>query len=137
MLYKISHRKQSNRKQLKSWFASADMDMFIWIHQQVPVNFHLSYNKHKKEQLISWHQYRGFNLYLVDNGESFPERYKKSPLLISTCGQQAPAKLARHFLLASENIETSLADFIYARQMEYRLSPLMPGARHAGRPFAR
>ena len=124
MLSEISHLRQTNRSLVKRWFTSRDMDLFVWfhnnwLHNSMPVRFQLSFNKRNKEQAISWDFQREFQLYRVDSGETTPDRYKKTPLLISLCDQQELAIIARNFLVASENIDISIADFIYARLLEY------------------
>ncbi len=119
MLREISSTRQSSMESRKRWFTDADMDLFIWLNQQAPTHFQLSYNKRSDEHTISWGISTGFNHYSVDDGEHFLHpRYKMTPILIAD-GDFDAATVARDFLRSSENIEESLADFIYARLLEY------------------
>lgn len=119
MLREISTIRQPGKHIKKRWFTDSDMDLFIWFNQQVPVRFQLSYNKHGAEHAISWNTETGFNHNRVDSGERFdPPKYKMSPILLED-GEFDAYTTASDFLRASENIEKSLADFIYARLLEY------------------
>jgi len=66
MLYEISHVRQSNRSEVKRWFTCADMDLFVWCRDDIPVRFQLAFNRRSKEQVISWDIQRAFCLYDVD-----------------------------------------------------------------------
>ena len=119
MLYEIPHPRQSGRNHKKRWFTSGDMDLFIWFSNDTPVRFQLTYDKGKKEKAIYWDFDLGFRHYLVDSGETLPGNYKQTPILIDLCDQQNLVSIARDFLVASENIDTGIADFIYARLMAH------------------
>lgn len=134
MLREISAIRHNSYRTTKRWFTDPDMDLFIWFKDLVPVRFQLSYNKLGDEHAINWHSENGFSHNRIDSGESFdPLKYKMSPILLADDDFDA-FTTARNFLMASENIEESLADFIYARLLEY------PGlhARHLSqKPVAR
>ncbi len=123
MLYEIPHPRQSNRRLIKRWFTSCDMDLFIWHRNNVPLRFQLTYDKRNEEKAINWDFHLGFRHYLIDNGEAFPHtypgHYKQTPILIDLCEQKNLAKIARDFLVASENIDIAVSDFIYARLMAH------------------
>lgn len=81
--------------------------------------FQLSYNKQGHEQAITWNTETGFTHNRVDTGEQFSHfTYKMTPILVAD-GAFDATTVACNFLRASENIEASLADFIYARLLEY------------------
>lgn len=134
MLQEIAHIRQSNRRYIKRWFTSRDMDLFIWLRKSVPVRFQLSYNKLNNEQAISWDLHRGFHHHLVDSGETLPDHYKQTPLLIDLHDQHELAIIARRFLAACENIDIGVADFIYARLMGYPIKPVQHSAMNTDRP---
>jgi hypothetical protein len=131
---------------MKRWFTCIDMDLFVWLHKNMnddvngrmknctPVRFQLSFNKRSKEQLISRELQQGLQFYEVDSGESFVHQYKETPLMIDTCEQLHLATIAQDFLLASENIDPGLTDFIYARLTAYPVSNAMLDAAHKDRP---
>ena len=130
MLYEIPQLRQSNRSLLKRWFSSRDMDLFVWFHDSVPVQFQLAYNKRSTEKAISWNFQRGLHHYLVDSGEIALDHYKQTPILIGLCDQKNLASIARDFLAASDEMDIGLADFIYARLLEHPTAASMHGAVH-------
>lgn len=132
MLYEIPRLRQTNRSYRKRWFTSSDMDLFIWFRETVPVRFQLAYNKQDREKAITWDSHRGFRHYLVDSGETLPDHYKQTPILIGLCDQQDLAVIAREFLVACEKVDISLSDFIYARLMEHPAIPAKHSAAHTG-----
>lgn len=128
MLREIRPVLQNSRPAIRRWFTDADMDLFIWFNNQVPVKFQLSYDKRELEHAISWDSERGFIHSRIDDGEDWPNRYKMTPLMAGN-GRFDAGRVARNFLMASEFMDPTLADFIYARLLEY------PGFRlkHSGR----
>jgi hypothetical protein len=102
---------------LRRWFTDADMDLFIWFCNQVPLKFQLSYNKRGTEHAICWDSENGFSHNRVDDGEEPSGRYKMSPILLQQSDFDA-GMVARNFLVASEAMDPTLADFIYARLIE-------------------
>jgi len=116
MLREISSTRQNNSSKLKRWFTDANMDLFVWFKDQVPVCFQFSYNDTAQEHAISWHINHGFDHHLIRN-KNYRTQYRL-PASTSTTGF-IPARAAHFFVQASEHIETSLADFIFARLLEY------------------
>ena len=118
MLREISSTQQSHQNKLKRWFTDADMDLFIWFRNQVPVCFQLSYNKQQQEHSVSWHIESGFTHNLVKPGNR-PSKYRMSFIHSPECEFDV-ATTAQNFLRASqESIEVPLADFIFARLLEF------------------
>lgn len=119
MLREITPIRQNSDRVKKRWFSSSDMDLFVWFNDQVPARFQLSYDKPAREHAITWDIESGFSHNSVDTGEHSPgTKYKMTPILVAN-GEFDAASIARKFLQASQNIEESLADFIYARLLEY------------------
>ena len=102
----------------RRWFTDSDMDLYVWFRNQMPVQFQLSFNKQYEEHAISWDNNKGFNHSKIDNGEDRSGRYKMTPILVDD-GDFDCLSLARHFLQQSDYLEPTLADFIYARLLEY------------------
>jgi len=102
----------------RRWFSDADMDLFVWFRNQMPVQFQLSFNKQYEEHAITWDYNKGFIHSKIDDGEGRPGRYKMTPIMLDE-GNFDCNTLARHFLQQSELLEPTLADFIFARLMEY------------------
>ena len=119
MLQEIASTHRINHQKPKRWFKDTDMDLFIWFKNQRPVCFQLSYNKRQSEQSISWHIDTGFSHSLI-KPENRQSKYRVIPTPSSEYAYDFnPISMARDFLLASNCIETSLADFIFARLIEY------------------
>ena len=131
MLHEISNVKQKSQGQLRRWFTDNDMDLFIWFSRRAPIGFQLSYNKQTDEKALCWETGKGFKHYNVDSGEVEPIKYKMSPIY-SPDGDFDSYAIARAFLHNSEHIEATLADFIYARLLEYPGS----GEKHPDRDAA-
>jgi hypothetical protein len=119
MFYEITGIRQTKRNLKKRWFTCSDMDLYVWLHQEAPVRFRLSYNKGSNEKAICWNHEQGFQHYAINTGESFPDKYKQTPILLDTCDHHELTTIARNFVAASKKLETGLSDFIYARLMEY------------------
>lgn len=119
MLQEISSTHRINHHKPKRWFTDSDMDLFIWFKNQRPICFQLSYNKRQHEHSIGWHVDAGFSHSLI----KFENRHSKyqPPGTASPESEHdfKPYLIAREFLLASNCIETTLADFIFARLVEY------------------
>lgn len=119
MLREISSTRQNSNRLEKRWFTDTDMDLFIWLSNKEPSRFQLSYNKRDLEHALTWDIESGFSHNRVDTGEQQSVfKYKMTPILLAD-GEFDAATVARNFLQSSENIEESLADFIYARLLEY------------------
>ncbi len=118
-LYEISHVRQGNRSLKKRWFTCREMNLIVWFRRKTPVSFQLSFNKHGQEQTISWNVQRGFSLSLNQPVNPGVNRHKKLPFLVDDFNQKDLAIIRRDFLVACENIEVGVTDFIYARLMEY------------------
>ena len=118
MLREIRPVRQKSRHIHRRWFTDADMDLFIWFNNQVPVRFQLSYGKRESEHAISWDNEHGFLHSRIDDGEGLTFRYKMAPILVKD-GYFDACKVARDFLSSSEAMDPTLADFIYARLLEH------------------
>lgn len=103
----------ANRKM----FTDSDMDLYIWFKSNEPKRFHLSYNKPFFEQAISWNNESGFEFDRFDAGEAITLMFGLQDNSFEN--EISAPQLALQFLHASEHIEPWLADFIYARLLEY------------------
>lgn len=118
MLHEISNVKQKSQWQFRRWFTDNDMDLFVWFSRQAPAGFQLSYNKQSSEKAICWENVNGFQYYSVDCGEVEPMKYKMTPLYSPDVIVDTYA-VAKMFMHNSTCIEVTLADFIYAKLLEY------------------
>jgi len=104
-------------------FTDSDMDLYVWFRDQVPVRFHLTYNKQGYSHSISWNNDNGFDRWRFAQAEAlatmlgFPNLFDS--LYLREAGNVHTSLLANQFLHSSENMVPWLADFIYARLLEY------------------
>ena len=117
MLQEIASTHRTNQVKPKRWFTDSNMDLFVWFKNQRPVCFQLGYKKDQQEYAINWHIKTGYKHNLI-KPELRHIKYRKSSIHSSECKFDA-AFTARAFLQASNLIEASLADFIFARLVEY------------------
>lgn len=130
MLHEISSISSPGHSGVKRWFSCRGMDLYVMLYKNVPFRFQLTYNKRGLEKTISWDGYRGFHYKLADNGEtSFPHD-RQTAVLTGAGEQNNMAVIARDFLAACKKIDVGLADFIYARLMEYPIIPAKHSALH-------
>lgn len=118
MLQEINNIQQDTQDKFRRWFTDNNMDLFVWFSQNAPVCFQLSYNKQSDEKSICWDAETRFQHYVIDTGETEPMNYKETPMCLFD-DEFDLYSVAPEFLRRSEHIEPSLADFIYARIMEY------------------
>ena len=119
----------------RRWFSDADMDLFVWYRNQVPVQFQLAFDKQHQERAISWDTDRGLSHSRIDDGEGRPARYKMTPILVDD-GDFDCMRLARQFLARGEYLDPMLADFIVARLLEFPCAGTPYRDRHADRGTA-
>lgn len=123
MLKEISRFRHYAGHANRRWFSDSDMDLYIWFNREVPVRFHLTYHKRGRSRSLSWNTETGFERTRLAQIEAAALAMGVSQLLdprLSSNSQDiAGSVLARKFLHASERIAPWLADFIYARLLEY------------------
>ena len=118
MLQEISFTHRSSHHRSKRWFTDSNMDLFIWFEYKVLICFQLSYNKQQQETSLSWHIETGFTHNLVKSTKYHTIHGTRATTLSEgECGLDT-ATIAREFLQASDQIEVTLADFIFARLVE-------------------
>lgn len=118
MLKEISVYKSKTGLRRKRWFTDADMDLFIWFRKNLPIRFQLSYNRFGRGHAIHWSADEGFKHSLVDLTQAKAGKHEL-PDEYDIDNRINVPRLARAFLAACEGIDVALADFIYARLLEY------------------
>ncbi|UCB54499.1 MAG: hypothetical protein JSW45_11240 [Thiotrichales bacterium] len=123
MLRETSRFRNYGGKANRRCFTDSDMDLYVWFRDEVPVRFHLTYNKQGYTRSISWNTDNGFDRWRFAQAEAlatmlgFPHLF--DALYLHESGTVRASKLANQFLHSSEHIAPWLADFIYARLLEY------------------
>lgn len=123
MLREVSRFRNYGGHTNRRVFSNPDMDLYVWFEDQVPARFHLTYNKRGNIRSISWNNENGFDRWRYAQAEAlaamlgFPHLFES--LYRQATGDIRASILANRFLHASEHIAPWLADFIYARLLEY------------------
>ena len=123
MLREISRFRQYAGHANRRLFSDSDMDLYVWFNREAPVRFHLTYNKRGFSHSLGWNYEDGFEHKRLAQIEALARligMHDTTGLLFSQETTDLPASvLAHRFLHASEHIAPWLADFIYARLLEY------------------
>lgn len=123
MLREISRFRNYGGSTNRRSFTDSDMDLYVWFKDQVPERFHLTYNKQGNTRSISWNNETGFEQWRFAQVEALAAMLGFPDMLdffyMHDTGETHAPKLAYHFLHGSEKIAPWLADFIYARLLEY------------------
>jgi len=123
MLREISRFRNYGGSENRRSFTDSDMDLYVWFNDQVPERFHLTYNKQGNTHSISWNNETGFDQWRFAQVEALAAMLGFANMLdffyMHDTGGTHASKLAYQFLHASEKIAPWLADFIYARLLEY------------------
>lgn len=93
------------------------MELYVWFKNRNPVGFQLCYNKTQHEDCINWHIKRGFSHHQMKAAHE----HIKDRLSAHTSSQSDfdVTAIAGKFLRASEQLEVTLADFIFARLQKF------------------
>ncbi len=108
---------RSNRSNSRRWYTDADMDLYIWFVNQMPVRFQLTYNKKHEQQAVYWDNNDGFLHSRIQQDNRLDGKCYVSLTFLDQHEYDA-VSVARNFLIGSECLDPTLADFIYARLLE-------------------
>ena len=104
-------------------FTDSDMDLYVWFSNGAPARFHLTYNKQGSCHSVSWNYESGFRQKHNSQVEALAVMLGLTHILDDFYLQDNVgthiSQLASSFLHSSEKIAPWLADFIYARLLEY------------------
>lgn len=123
MLREISRFRNYSGGANRRSFSDSDMDLYVWFSNGAPERFHLTYNKPGTCHAVSWNYETGFRpkrnaqIETLATMLGFPHLLNDFYLQDTTCIHIS--QLASSFLHSSDNIAPWLADFIYARLLEY------------------
>ena len=110
MLRAITGQQQTDNNRL--WFSDDNHDLFVWLDDRNnPVAFQFSYDKHRDEHCIYWHQQRGFRHDRIDSGDNLQAGYKMTPILVPDGHFDAP-RLVKLFQSICMEMDPRLARFI-------------------------
>ena len=114
-----NYRGSANRR----CFTDSDMDLYVWFSNGAPERFHLTCNKQGACRSICWNYDTGFrkkcNAQIEAVAALLGVHYILDDFYIEDTAEIHISQLASSFLHASERMTPWLADFIYARLLEY------------------
>lgn len=116
MLREITTLKAYNKSR-RRWYSDDDMDLFIWFDYQMPVQFQLIYDKRRDERALLWDTDQGY-IYSMISADISDRHDVRMDLTVLDEHDFDATRIAREFLIESEALEPTLADFIYARLLE-------------------
>jgi len=123
MLKEISGFRDCGGRSNRRLFTDSDMDLYVWFNEAVPERFHFTYNKQANPRSVSWNNETGFEQRRSAQVKALTMMtgllHMLDPFLIRDEGDTPAPVLAYRFLHASNQIAPWLADFIYARLLEY------------------
>jgi len=95
------------------------MDLIVWLGDDGSIlGFQLAYDKLHSEHALTWKRRSGFRHESVDDGEGRPGKYKATPILIAD-GVFAAPKVAQCFKDRAAGLDQRVADFVYAKLIDY------------------
>ncbi len=102
----------------RRWFGDPVFDLIVWLDEAgATIGFQLCYDKGLDERALTWTEKSGFSHRRVDDGESMPEKRKRTPVLVPD-GVVDAELLARRFSGESGGIDAEIVDFVVAKIRE-------------------
>ena len=106
----------------RRWFQSPDEDLIVWFDADGSIyGFQLCYDRLKTEMALTWTRDEGYSHLKVDDGETTPLEFKRTPILVADGVFDANSVLAR-FLAISSALPNDIRLFVGDRIREYPAS---------------
>ena len=103
----------------RRWFQSPDEDLIVWFDADGSIyGFQLCYDRLKTEKALTWTRDEGYSHLKVDDGETTPLEFKRTPILMADGVFDADSVLAR-FLDISSALPTDIRMLVGDRIREY------------------
>jgi hypothetical protein len=119
MMNETKNVRQINGEPRRRWFWSDFFDLIVWFKDESDIiGFQLCYDKNRYQRVLTWKRDAGYSHDRIDDGEGTPGRYKATPILAAD-GIFEEERIAGLFKEDSQQIEKQIADFIYAKILEY------------------
>ena len=119
MLKEKKNVQQNEKDSFRRWFWSNNFDLIVWYDKQnTIIGFQLCYRKNSTEKALTWKHTTGFTHDSIDNGETVPTDYKKTPILVAD-GTFDKERILELFEQESSGMESELAHFLLKKISEY------------------
>ncbi len=123
MLKEYRKVRQHTGEPNKRWFANNYFDLIIWESKPNVIQiFHLCYEKHKNEKVLTWSSQNGFKHFGIDDGETIEREYKMTPILVDDNGVPNIKILIDKFTQSTGDIEEKISNFIIKKLSDYENS---------------
>jgi hypothetical protein len=123
MLKKIPGLRNYSGRANRRCFTDSDMDLYVWFNNGEPVRTHLTWNKQGACHSVCWNYETGFTRKRNARIKAMAAMTGLHHILNAFYSEDTTeihiSQLAHSFLHASEKMPAWLADFIYARLLEY------------------
>lgn len=112
MLRKINPLISKEAESQRLWFTDQQMDLILWLDEDDKIlGFQLCYDKRCDERVLAWHADKGYQHSRIDDGETSPLSFKKTPILLSDGVFEADF-LAEEFRHLAADINPDLRAFV-------------------------
>ena len=118
MLREIPHAVQVEGEPPRRWFFSHEQDLLVWFGADGrPSAFQLAYGKYHDEHALRWKAGRGYEHYVVDDGER--DGRGKEVAILEPDGAFPASKVLRRFLELSAQMPQEVVEFVAQRIREH------------------
>lgn len=112
MLREIRTTNNTDQDLSKRWFNDESMDLIVWIDGNGQFEkFQLCYDKNINEHALTWVRSKGFIHNVVDDGESDPGAYKRTPILAPDGKIDVPAIVSK-FESQADAVDGEIIEFV-------------------------
>ncbi|MBD3305737.1 hypothetical protein GF339_05090 [candidate division KSB3 bacterium] len=120
MLQEYTQVRQIEGEGKRRWFSDEYFDLIVWYDSDETqiTGFQLCYDIGHAPRAFTWQQDTGSTHHRIDDGENRPGKFKATPVLVPD-GRFAAETIAHRFQQASRQISPALAQFIYAKILQY------------------
>lgn len=118
MLRELVKTRQIDGEAPRKWYFSHELDLVVWFDPHCkPYSFQLAYAKYHGEHSISWHREKGYQHYVVDDGEGSYGK-AQTPFLYSD-GAFSKDKVLQQFLELSNELPAEVIALVTKALRDY------------------
>lgn len=113
MLRELPRTRQVPGEPRRRWYFCHDLDLVVWFDEsEAPIGFQLAYDKPAAEHSIAWHYRRGFEHYVVDNGNPLGTGFQTPFLYVDGPFQAKRKKVLDAFIRLSAELPPPVVQFV-------------------------
>ena len=112
MLTEYKKVSQYDGERHRRWFQSPDEDLIVWYEADGSIyGFQLCYDRQKAEKALTWTRSEGYSHLKVDDGETTPMEFKRTPILVADGAFDGKAVLQK-FRLSGKALPKDILEFV-------------------------